>query len=155
MKRFFISAIALVMFSFGAHAQQATVWQGTMMIGSVTPECVAAGIRRGDRFFSVFRPANIGTNGTETRVTINGSRAMARMVIAGQNFVNNGTYTGTHLSSRGGQTSYTGAFENVLVIPATFNENRIYVQVNARYTNFFNNTGCTVFVRTAYIKRPD
>lgn len=144
-----------LLLSVTAHPALAEVWQGDAFIIAKNAACNANNWAVGDFFRSVIRPANVGTNDANTRLTLIGARIAQRFQMANQELAGNGTYTGTFITSMAGFISWSdGTFASAKLKPAPTPTTQT-LSLNVKLGNFSGLPGCTVTLQGSYNLRPE
>lgn len=151
MKRFTMAAMMLCGTICSASAD--TVWQGDLFIIVSNATCAANNLPVGAFFRAVFKPANIDDNGTDTKLSLIGSRNAQRYLLAGKAF-GNGTFSGTGIGTTADHFTWNSVFTAASAAPApTINTQA--VTLKATIATFDDIAGCTLTIHGSLGKRPN
>jgi hypothetical protein len=154
MKRLLIAIMLAGGFANAATAAPGEiVWQGDIFVKTVTAGCQGSWAV-GNFSRAVFKPANLGTNGADTKLSLIGTRNGQRYFWPGAKF-GNGAIGGTGIGTTANVFTWTSNFSKATTQPATPTATTQTVVLKATITNFFNNPGCTVTVIGSLGLRPD
>jgi hypothetical protein len=154
MKRL-VLAIGILAFSgISAFATQ-VVWQGTIFVVAVSDAaaCNTGGISVGSYFEIVFRPANIGTNGADTKLALHSPRSAFDFVWTGKPF-GNGITDYTSIGGTANVFTTTQKFSKTSLKPAPLAATTETVEIKGTIANFLNTPGCTASLMGAAVNRP-
>lgn len=164
--------IALLPLAFSASVLPASaatvVWQGEAVVTSATAACSAANPYRnrigvGSILTSVLRPALIGDNGNDSRVSfVNNAHSIFALDLAGGlNLSGTGTYAAYGVTDYDGtttaapiKTNVGGQYQAFTLSPASPTATTTFLKLNGTISNFMFISGCKVTFRAGYSLRP-
>jgi hypothetical protein len=156
MKRVFSAALLWAVIIYPAVAAQ-VVWQGDLFIKEMHGEaCVSGDFQTGQYasyFRAVFKPANLGDNGPNTKLSIVTPRSALQYQWNAASF-GPATVTGTQIGGTANVVTSTATFLVANLSPAAPTEDTQTVVIRAKIQDFFGNAGCTVRLIGSLGNRP-
>lgn len=160
MRKFFAAVVVLLAFSMTlSPASALEVWQGDVVVTSVTPACTNSASPRksievGSILRSVLRPKLVSNNGNDTRISFfHDLQAVYATILAG-GAMPEGTMTTFGVSHEGKLITNIGStYTSYVQTPTTVTSAATFVTLTIRMQNFLFIPGCRAGLRGVYSKR--
>jgi hypothetical protein len=154
--RALIAAALFVAPMSSAFAAQA-LWEGELYVETASAGCASDDVRTGffsSHYHAVFRPRNIGDNGTDTKLALYTPRSAFTLSWVGKNY-GNATVNGTEIGGSANAFPVTMTFSGTSMAPSSIAAATPTVVLKGKIKSFWNDPNCTVTFVAGLGRRPN